>query len=117
MHLFAGVPASLQAYELVESNCNSRPILMRFMIVRTTLGMSSAYFASDCAIDAMIKAEYGVMCSFLAASANPVCRSWARYRETTSWRIFVGLAVGSMLYVAGYRKPSADFGTPSPFPV
>ena len=72
MHLFAGVPASLHAYELVESNCNSRPILMRFRIVRTTLGMSAAYLASDCAIDAMISAAYGVWCNFAAASAKCV---------------------------------------------
>ena len=47
---------ALQAYELVESNCSGRPILMRLRIVRTTFGMSEEYFASDCAIDAMINA-------------------------------------------------------------
>src|SRR6476659_9806413 len=97
MHLLAGVFASLHAYELVESNCSGRPILIRFRIVRATLGMSCGNLASDCAIEAMISASYGVRCCFFAASAKPTCRSCVRYLETMSWSTFVEVLLGSIV--------------------
>src|SRR4051794_15411971 len=61
-------------------------------------------------IDATLSASYGVMPAAFAAAANPLSRSAWMKRVTIWFNAASGEVPGSIVYVAGYRNPSADDG-------
>ncbi len=109
-------PASLAAYPLVASICSGCRAAIRFRITLATLGMSSANFASAWAIEATISSWYGVSCRPLAAAAKPVDRSCSTNLLIIWFSTSATLEPGSMVYVAGNRKPSTEDGEAVPTP-
>src|SRR5581483_3579123 len=70
-------PCSRAPYTLVASICSGRWAASRFRMTRATFAKSSGYFASDCAIDAMISCSYGVRWLAWAAAVKFVVRAWS----------------------------------------